>query len=77
MAGGGVRRDNAAEVVRATRVRELHLRGAHRVDGRMAYRATRVRIGRPFVPDEYAWDVTDGQEIAEVVRAAASAATTT
>jgi len=74
MAGGGVRRDNAAEVVRAARVRELHLRGAHRVDGRMSHRSTRVRIGRPFVPDEYAWDVTDGQEIAEVVRAAASAA---
>lgn len=74
MAGGGVRRDTVAEVVRATRVREVHLRGSRRSEGRMAYRATDVRIGRPFVPDEYAWDVTDGDEIAEVVRAAALAA---
>ena len=69
MAGGGVRRDNAAAVVAATHVQEVHLRGAHRRDGRMAYRTSAVRIGRPFVPDEYAWDVTDGEEIAAVVRA--------
>ncbi|MCC6773618.1 MAG: copper homeostasis protein CutC [Gemmatimonadaceae bacterium] len=73
MAGGGVRRDTVAEVVQASRVREVHLRGAHRVEGRMAYRAIGVRIGRPFVPDEYAWDVTDAEEIAAVVRAATAA----
>lgn len=69
MAGGGVRRDNAAAVVAATHVREVHLRAARRMDGRMAYRASAVRIGRPFVPDEYAWDVTDPEEIAAVVHA--------
>jgi copper homeostasis protein len=69
MAGGGVRRDNVAAIVAATHVKEVHLRGAHRIDGRMAYRTSTVRIGRPFVPDEYAWDATDGEEIAGVVRA--------
>ncbi|MEP7380753.1 MAG: copper homeostasis protein CutC [Gemmatimonadota bacterium] len=73
MAGGGVRRDNVAAVVSATHVREVHLRGSRRVEGRMIFRAPAVRIGRPFVPDEYAWDVTDAEEIAEVVRAAAGA----
>ncbi len=73
MAGGGVRRDNAAAVVSATRVREVHLRGSRRAEGRMVFRATAVGIGRPFVPDEYAWDVTDAAEIAEVVRATAGA----
>ena len=75
MAGGGVRRDNAAALVRATRVREVHLRGSRRADGRMAYRTPGVRIGRPFVPDEYAWDVTDGEEIAAVVAETAGAET--
>src|SRR5690606_34030020 len=73
MAGGGVRRANAAEVVRATRVREVHLRGSRRADGRMGYRTPRVHIGRPFIPDEYAWDVTDGAEIAAVVAETARA----
>lgn len=67
MAGGGVRRDNAAAVVRATRAREVHLRGTRRCDGRMTFRTPRVHIGRPFVPDDYAWDVTDEDEIAAVV----------
>lgn len=69
MAGGGVRRDNVAALVAASRVREVHLRGARRVEGRMTYRTPRVRISRPYVPDVYAWDATDGDEIAAVVRA--------
>lgn len=69
MAGGGVRHDHVAELVRVTRVREVHLRGSRRQEGRMAYRAPRVRIGRPFVPDEYSWEATDGEEIGAVVRA--------
>lgn len=73
MAGGGVRRDNAAAVVAATRVGEVHLRAARRMDGRMAYRANAVKIGRSFVPDEYAWDVTDPEEIAAVVHATGDA----
>lgn len=74
MAGGGVRRDNATAVVRATRAREVHLRGTRRCDGRMTFRTPRVRIGRPFVPDDYAWDVTDGDEIAAVVAGVAHGA---
>lgn len=69
MAGGGVRRGNVAEVVAATHVREVHLRAARRMDGRMAYRASAAKIARPFVPDEYGWDVTDPEEIAAVVQA--------
>lgn len=69
MAGGGVRHDNAAEVVKATKVKEVHLRGSRRLEGRMAFRTPRVHISRSFVPDEYAWDVTDGAEIGAVVKA--------
>ncbi len=69
MAGGGVRRDNVSALVATSRVQEVHLRGARRAEGRMTYRTPRVRISRPFVPDEYAWDVTDGDEIAAVVQA--------
>ncbi len=69
MAGGGVRHDNAADVVKATKVKEVHLRGSRRLEGRMAFRTPRVHISRSFVPDEYAWDVTDGAEIGAVVKA--------
>ena len=69
MAGGGVRHGNAAQVVKGTKVKEVHLRGSRRLEGRMAYRAPHVHIGRAFVPDEYAWDVTDGAEIGAVVHA--------
>lgn len=74
MAGGGVRHANAAEIVQATKVRELHLRGSRRADGRMTYRTARVHIARPFVPDDYAWDVTDGAEIGAVVQAVGASA---
>lgn len=69
MAGGGVRHDNAADVVKATKVKEVHLRGSRRLEGRMAFRTPRVHIARSFIPDEYAWDVTDGAEIGAVVKA--------
>jgi len=73
MAGGGVRRGNVAEVVRSTRVREVHLRGSRRVSGRMEFRTSDPGIARPFSPDPYAWDATDGDEIGAVVQAAAHA----
>lgn len=71
MAGGGVRHDTVGELVRASRVVEVHLRGSRRADGRMVHRVTGVSIARPFTPDDYAWDVTDGEEIAAVVRTVA------
>ena len=69
MAGGGVRCDNALALVSATKVQEVHLRGAARIDSRMTYRADGVSIGRPFLPDAYGWDGTDAGEIAAVVQA--------
>ena len=69
MAGGGVRRGHVADLVQATHVPEVHLRGAHRVDGRMAWRGSRARPATPFVADAYAWDATDPAEIAAVVQA--------
>ncbi|MFP5356407.1 MAG: copper homeostasis protein CutC, partial [Gemmatimonadota bacterium] len=74
--GGGVRPANAARIVAETGAREVHLRGSRRADGRMGYRTPRVHIGRPFIPDEYAWDVTDGAEIAAVVAETARATAT-
>ena len=67
MAGGGIRADNAPRVVRDGRVREVHMRGAMRVESRMTYRAT-ASIARAYEPDDYAWSGTDEAAIREVVR---------
>lgn len=72
IAGGGIRRANAAALVQATHVREVHMRGETRVQSRMEFRFDGARIGRAFTPDDYAWNGTDADEIAAVVQAVAT-----
>lgn len=67
MAGGGVRVDNAARVVEATGVGELHMRGATRIESRMTHRATAPSISGAYDGDHYAWSGTDEQAIRKVV----------
>lgn len=74
MAGGGVTPETAARVVRATGVREVHVRGAVRAESAMRFRRAGVGVGKPHVPDEYARTVTSADRIRLVVRACADAA---
>ncbi|MEO6445682.1 MAG: copper homeostasis protein CutC [Gemmatimonadaceae bacterium] len=68
MAGGGVRHTNVDALVQATRVHEVHLRPAERVESRMRHRSPHVLPGQPFVPEPYAWTGTDAEELGAVVR---------
>ncbi len=67
MAGGGIRADNAAQVVEATKVSELHMRGAMRVESRMTYRTPSAPIARHYDGDDFAWSGTDERAIRDVV----------
>ena len=76
MAGGGVTHENAGPLVRATGVREVHVRGAVRTESAMRFRRPGIAFGKPHVPDEYARTVTAAERIRLVVEACAVAAST-
>lgn len=67
--GGGIRADNAAALVAATGVTELHVRGATMVESAMRSRRQGIPMGRAYVPDEYRWEVTTAESIAAIVSA--------
>lgn len=73
MAGGGVRADHAARLVQEGQVRELHMRGARRVESRMAYQPRHVPIARGYTADDFAWNGTDEGAVRHVVSAVAFA----
>ena len=76
LAGGGVTHENTGHLVRATGVREVHVRGAVRVESAMRFRRAGIAFGKPHVPDEYARTVTAADRIRLVVEACAGAAPT-
>ena len=63
LAGGGITRENVAEIVAETGVREVHVRGAVREESAMRYRATGVALSRAAQPDEFARAVTSADSI--------------
>ena len=67
--GGGIRADNAAALVAATGVSELHVRGAAVVESAMRSRRRGIPMGRAYVPDEYRWEVTTAETNAAIVSA--------
>jgi copper homeostasis protein len=67
--GGGIRADNAAALVAATGVTEIHVRGAAMAESAMSARRRGIPMGRAYVPDEYRWEVTTAESIAAIVRA--------
>jgi copper homeostasis protein len=67
--GGGIRADNAAALVAATGVTEIHVRGAAMAESAMTARRGGIPMGRAYVPDEYRWEVTTAESIAAIVRA--------
>ncbi len=65
LAGGSITADNVAEVVRRSRVREVHLRASSRVQSGMVHRRSEVSLARP-VPGDYERVVTSASEMARV-----------
>jgi len=72
LAGGGVTEANVGQLVAASGVREVHVRGAARVDSAMRYRRAGVSVGRPYTPDDSTRVVASAERIREVVAAASS-----
>src|SRR5436190_267835 len=66
--GGGITAENAAALVQATGVTEVHLTGAVTRQSGMAFRAPTVVIGNTAPRSEYEWSVTDAERIRSVVR---------
>ena len=66
MAGGSITAANVGEIVAATRVREVHVRGAARVDSAMRHRRDVVSLSRTGAGD-YERSVTRADEIRRVV----------
>lgn len=73
LAGGGVRADHVAELVAATGVREVHVRGAAVVESGMRHRRPDVAFRRGPSLGEYERLVTSEAEIARIVQECATA----
>ena len=69
MAGAGVCSDHVAELVKRTRVREVHLSAAALAPSAMSWRNPFVSMGGAAQPSEYEQRRTDGAEVARVVAA--------
>lgn len=66
MAGGGIREENVAEVVRIGGVREIHVRGT-RLRGTAGARYP-IALRKPLPADEGAWEETDAERVAAMLR---------
>ena len=71
-AGGSITPSNVAEVVRASSVREVHVRAAACVESPMRYRRSGVTLARPQAPGDYERIATRADEVARVVAAASN-----
>ena len=69
LAGGGITAGNAAAVVAATGVRELHFAARKTVGSTMTFRRPGVSMGKVYQPDEYTRRVTDVEGIAALISA--------
>jgi copper homeostasis protein CutC len=70
MAGGSITAANVAEVVAKAGVREVHVRGAGRVESAMRHRQDALSISKTGMGD-YERSVTRADEIRRVVEGAA------
>lgn len=67
LAGGGITPDNAARIVAATGVSEIHVYAPGRYPSPMEYRNETVPMGMAYRPEEYVRTVTDPARIRAVV----------
>jgi copper homeostasis protein len=65
LAGGGLREEHVADVVRRSGVREVHVRGASL---RRTGASGALRLRRPLPDDDDAWEETDEERIRAFVR---------
>lgn len=73
LAGGRLTPESVGAVVSASGVREVHVRGAERVESAMRFRRAGVGVAKPYAPDEFARVVTSAEQIRAVVAACARA----
>jgi copper homeostasis protein len=67
LAGGGITAANAAEVVRLSGVKEVHVRAAAAVQSEMAYQPTAITLVRPKPPGDYERTGTRAVEMRRIV----------
>lgn len=68
LAGGGIDAGNAARIIRATGVREIHVGGRRAVPSSMEFRRDGVTMGKPYQPDEYRRVEIDPERLRAIVR---------
>lgn len=67
LAGGGITEDNVEQVVSASGVREVHVRGATQVPGVARYRNPAITFSKPELADEAVRTVADRDRIRRIV----------
>ena len=75
LAGGSINASNVAEVVRASGVKEVHVRAASSVKSEMTYLPSNVTLARPKPTGDYERMVTRADEMRRVVTVTAIGAT--
>ena len=74
VAGGGIREENVADVVRRSGVREIHVRGTKLRHTTMSPTNEAIQLRKLLPDDEGAWEETDETRVRALVARASEAA---
>jgi len=72
LAGGGINAQNAAELIAATLVSEIHFSARETTSSPMQFRLPGVSMGKAYTPDEYSLKTPRSNLVRAVVQAAGS-----